>query len=89
MHDRDIGAWQRQFRNLVCNVISDHIRLNSNDASKLHRQYGHLGHMEYVISSGTRQHTHASPGTKFDELEVPVVPTDDYGLSDIDGHKMG
>jgi hypothetical protein len=57
--------------------------------AELHHQYGHLGHMEYVISSGTRQHTHASPGATFDELEAPVVSTDDYGLSDRDGYEMG
>ena len=34
------------------------------------------------------ERAHASPYTRFDELAVHVVPTDDYGLSDIDGHKI-
>ena len=72
-------------------ALSNNLRYSDRKltGAELHRQYGHLGHMEYVISSGTRQHTHASPGTTFDELEAPMVPTDDYGLSDRDGYKMG
>jgi hypothetical protein len=58
--------------------------------AELHRKYEHIGRMDNVVNSGdAKEHAHTSPYTRFDELAVHVVPTDDYGLSDIDGHKMG
>jgi hypothetical protein len=45
--------------------------------------------MDNVVNSGdAEERAHTSPYTRFDELAVHVVPTDDYGLSDIDGHKI-
>ena len=58
--------------------------------AELHRKYGHIGRMDNcVIPGNAREHAHTSPCTKLDELTAHVVLTDDYGLSDIDGHQMG
>jgi hypothetical protein len=58
--------------------------------AELHRKYGHIGRMDNcVISGNVKEHGHTSTCTELDELTGPVVLTDEYGFSDIDGLQMG
>ena len=43
----------------------------------------------HILSQRDAQRQEVSPDTRFGVLEMPIIQTDAYGLSDIDGHKMG
>jgi hypothetical protein len=78
----------------MANVIYFHDRVDYSGAcqmvsfSRLMR-WTIAGSIHILSQCDAQEQAGMSPDARFSELEMPVVQTDAYGLSDTDGHKMG
>ena len=71
------------------NIVSNQLPFDTQrDSVDDQTTNGYTGSV-HILSQRDTQLQEVSPDARFGVLEMPIIQTDAYGLSDIDGHKMG